>query len=291
MRKKGISLLLIILVVINVIAGISIYNSRFLLRESKNLFADYEVLYKYLNNHESINSGTIEVNAKYRGAHGENYPNYFNLDYLNETGKVTFSNNSGFLEYSYNNEIQNKINIIKNLKLSDLKKIIKIKNNKIIVDKEQLNLLTNQNFKTVEINFNSHGLIKRIDNIEITLDELKLIKKDRVIEITYNNNLIRITLNSSGYNLNINDILKMNAFINDYKNTYSIIIKDKVFHVEYSDENLIIKALSEGSIYNGMDLIVKKKDNISINKNNILTTDEIPIIRYYSNVDINFWRK
>lgn len=291
MRKKYIGILLILLIIINIFTLIFVYNSCFISRESKTLLNNYKELYNYLNTHESFSSGTIEVIANYRGAHGENYPNFFNFDYINEDNTVTFTNSSGSLKYSYDNEISNIINILKNMSSSELEKIIKYKNNKVLIDKDKLNELTKQNFKNVEVRFNYHGLVRKLDNIEITLDGLNMIIKDKVIEITYNNNVIKITLNSSGYSLNINDILKMNAFLNEYKNTYSIIIKDKVFHVEYSNEELVIKALSEGAIYNGLDLHVKNKENVNINNDSILTNDDVPIIRYYNNIDIEFWRK
>lgn len=293
MKRK---LTIIISILIALLLIISIYiviiNNGYTNRQIDNFIDRYEEFYKYISMHPIYDEGTLDINANYRGAHGENYPNRFVFDYKLDNSNIIFSNGDGYREYGYDNKIFEFIKNIRKLDKNTLRKIIdesKIEGNRIIIDREKINDITDLSIDNMSITFESENIVKRLKRIVIDIDNMEISIQGDNIKINYKDNVININKNSAGYYLSINDNLKMNAFLNDNKNTYSIIIKDKVLRVEVSDTELIVFGGFESAIYNSIE-ITSNKNKSNIVKNRELELNDIPVLRYFTNADLSFWK-
>jgi hypothetical protein len=289
MKKVIIIISIICIFVFIFILGIFLINKNYTSNSLKELETNYNKFYNYITSHEVITSGTIDVNANYRGAHGENYPNAFTFEFTKEDNKYTFINEKGYYTYEYDNKIYELLDDIRSITPEYLDKIITISNNKINIDIELINELTNSNIKSASIKFNSKGLIKKLSSIDITIDDLSININGKEIKANYLDNNITIKINDSGYYLNINNKLKMNAFLNDNKNLYSVVIGSKTLTVEITDDILSVIGNSEAAIYNSLELTINNKKNNNYESDTLLELNDIPMLRYYTNNDLSFW--
>lgn len=292
MKRKliGIISILIVLLLI-IIVNIICMNIGYIDRQIDNFLSKYQSFYNYINEHPIYDEGKIDINANYRGAHGENYPNKFAFDYKLNDGSVLFSNSEGYKEYKYDNriyEIIRRIRKIDEKTLSSLLKEAKIQNNKLIIDANRVNDITGASIESINVTFESTNLIKKLKRTIINIDDIKITIEDKNINIDYGSNNINIKINSSGYYLNINDSLKMNAYLNENKNTYSIIIGDKVLRIEVSDNELSVFGGFESAIYNSIEVTLTKEKASIVNINE-LELNDIPILRYFTNTHLSFW--
>lgn len=292
MKRKIVGIILIIIVVLLIAIGsILLINKDYTDKQIDSFLAKYDAFYQYISAHPIYDEGDIDVNANYRGAHGENYPNRFTFDYKLDDSLVLLSNESGYKEYTSDNRIYKLIEGIRKLDINNLNKILKeskIEDNKVIIDGNKISEITGLNIDNISITFNSSNIIKKLKRIDIDIDDIKISIEDNNIKIDYKDNNINIKINSSGYYMNINEKLKMNAFLNSNKNTYSIIIKDKVLSIEISDTDLKVLGGFESAIYNSIELMISKEEKI-IEKGNELEINDIPILRYFTNTDLSFW--
>ncbi len=292
MKRKIVGIISIIIVLLLVfIASIYFINKNYTNKQIDAFINKYQVFYQYINKHPIYDEGVIDVSANYRGAHGENYPNKFKYNYKLEDSLAYFSNEEGYKEYKYDSQLYELIKKIRALAPNELNNIIrnsKIKDNKVIVDVSEINKITNSNIKEISITFNSSNIIKKLKSIEIKIDDIVVIIDDTNIDINSKNDNINIRINSAGYFLNINDTLKMNAFLNSDKNTYSIVIDDKVIRVEVSDTELKVFGGFESAIYNSIELSITK-EKVSIVKTKELELESVPMLRYFINTDLSYW--
>lgn len=291
--KKKITIIISILIVLLLVCIVNILfiNNGYINRQIDNFKSEYELFYNNINKFPIYDEGKLDINANYRGAHGENNPNRFVFDYKLDNSIVSFSNEVGFKDYEYDNKITELIKGIRKIDVNTLEEILKeskIENNKLIIDEKKINNITNFNIENISITFESTNIIKKLKRIVINIDDVKISIEDKIINIDYKDNHINVKINSSGYYLSINDTLKMNAFINDNKNTYSIVIGDKVLRVEVSDNELKVLGGFESAIYNSIE-ITATKGKTNIVKNNELELNDVPILRYFTNTDLSFW--
>lgn len=299
--KKKIFIIASIVVSLIVIAFISIaiiqnitYEKSFnvAINRINNLLRDTK---KYLSKYNYNLEGNVKVNAKYKGAHGEIYPSYFQYTFLidEEKNNLTFENNGWYFTKDIDTSI---IKIFNNINIDNLDKIINvkeksIKSNKIdiLLENDNINKILGTNFKNTKMTIETYGIIiKKVSAINLILDDIKINYKDGTILISKDNNKLRIKLNSLGYSLNINDNLKMNVFLNEDKDQYNIVIYDKVFYLECLNNKVNFSTNTEAAIYNGLDLEIIF-DNIDLNQKMETEEKEIPIFRYFNELNFNIW--
>lgn len=290
-RKITIIISILIVLLLVVIVNIVFINNGYINRQIDHFKNEYEAFYQYVNRHPIYDEGVLDINANYRGAHGENYPNRFVFDYKLDNSTVIFSNGDGYKEYEYNNKIYEFIKSIRKLDANSLSKIIKeskIEDNRVVIDVRRINDITGFNINNMSITFEPKNILKKLKRIIIKIDDIEISIENENIKIDYMDNVINIKKNSAGYYLSINDTLEMNAFLNDNKNTYSIIIKDKVLRIEVSDNELTVFGGFESAIYNSIE-ITSTKDNANIVKNSELELNDVPVLRYFTNTNLSFW--
>lgn len=242
--------------------------------------------YKYFNKFTYGNSGEVSVTAKYKGAHGENFPKdimyefnileYNNLLLKNDT-KVykTNINNDFFKVYQYLKKLDNIKNpfVIDNIQKQN-------KQINVTINPNHFNKIMQTNYQSIKVNIiNTSTYTLYLDNQTINFNESS-------IKTTLNDYTYTLVKNSQGYSLSINDELKLNAILGHDKNSYSLIINGKAFFIETENNHIIIRASSASSIFNGLNLDINFKDNKIIDNNIYQDNDENPIIRYYSSLDL-----
>lgn len=293
--KKNVTIIssIIALVAIIVSIGIIAFNERDNLEKKAidNVFDVLNYAEKYFNKHDYINSGEISVSAKYKGAHGENFPKDFKYTFLLDNNFITFENDEGYFTKELDQRLIKIIEIINKIKTEELSNLIKVnkreyKNNKInlTLDKENINRILNTKFKNTNLIINTKGLIKEsIEDIILELDDIKFTLKSDQLNVNYNKTNLKIDFNSKGYSLNVNNKIKMNVFFEDEKNRYSIVINQVVFYVETFQDKVIFKTTTQSAIYNGLDLTFNFSEQ-KLKKNKIILEESIPIFRYFNNL-------
>lgn len=293
--KKDIMLIIsvIVAVLIIIISSIVMFNnSKLEIKALKVIDTHVKDINSFVNKYEVMNNGIIQVQANYKGAHGESYPTEFTYNY-ELSDKLYFENE----EYSYLDVNDDLLNIIKSIKkigdfnVNNYKK--KTVNNKVITyyyDVKDINKIFNTDFKKAEIKVFTKGIYKIIDYIEVDLDECKIRVDKKNINISYDKNDIDIIKNDAGYYLSINGKLKCNIFVNDDNYSLSIVLNNSVYYLEISNAGLVIKFTSTSAIYNNIDIKVKYGNN-QVTKN-VLSNDfdDNPIIRYLLKSDLSLWR-
>ena len=249
----------------------------------------------YIGQRKYGTSGELKVTAKYKGAHGEHYPKDFS--YIFETRiedekyKVSIGNENGFVTKEYNIELVSMINDLKEVNTTKLDYVTyKKEKDYYKLDVDVINDALKTNYKTCTMKIETEGIFKTFksstlkcdDNLTIKLEENKAI-------INYYDNKIKIDTNETGFSLNMNDSLKMNAFYEENKNRYSIVIDQDVYYLETTDEGIYLTSSSQAAIYNAMEARVTYK-NLVLNKVNSIPETEIPIFRYFNEFEYTFWR-
>lgn len=234
-------------------------------------------------------SGIININAKYKGAHGEHYPreSIYNYEatYVDDEYQVTYEGTDGYIEKNYQNSLLKIYHNIKNSKYSS--KDIDIEDDTFLTD--FINDILDEEYNSCKILVNTEGLIEKVVSTEIICDDLFITFKDKNTLIKYNDNKISIDTSETGYALNINDKLRMNAFLEEDKNKYSVVIDGEVFYIETYDNKLHVNASSAKAIYNAMEFTVEYQP-VEIKKNKVIEEIEVPIIRYFNEYEFNYWR-
>lgn len=293
--KKNITIIssIIALIAIIVSLGITVFNERDNLEKKgiDNVFDVLNYVEKYFNKYDYINSGEVSVSAKYKGAHGENFPKDFKYNFLLDNTSITFENNEGYFTKQFDQRMIRMIEVLNKIKTDELSNLIKIngreyKNNKIylILDKDNINKILNTQFKNTYLIINTKGFIKKsIDDIVLELDDIKFTLESDQLNVKYDNTNLKIDFNSKGYSLNVNNKIKMNVFFEDEKNRYSIVINQVVFYVETFQDKVIFKTTTQSAIYNGLDLIFNFSEQ-KLKKNKITLEESIPVFRYFNNL-------
>lgn len=233
------------------------------------------------------NTGTVEVTANYKGAHGENYPAVFNYNY--ELSDKLYLENGEFGYINIDSNLKKMVNIFLNLKKLDLTNYeISKSDDKYILtyDEKAINEVLKTTFNKISVSIEAKDIFKKEKNIQIDLDDIHIdiLKKDIVIK--YQGILTYISLDSDLCYLNINNKLKMNLFMKDNFSS-NIVWNGQVYSLFLEDEGFLLKFNTSASIYNSISMTFKY-DDVIVNKNNKLENfKDNPIIRYISESDLS----
>lgn len=233
------------------------------------------------------NTGTVEVTANYKGAHGENYPAVFNYNY--ELSDKLYLENGEFSYINIDSNLKKMVNIFLNLKKLDLTNYeISKSDDKYILtyDEKAINEVLKTTFNKINVSIEAKDIFKKEKNIQIDLDDIHIdiLKKDIVIK--YQGILTYISLDSDLCYLNINNKFKMNLFMKDNFSS-NIVWNGQVYSLFLEDEGFLLKFNTSASIYNSISMTFKYEDVI-VNKNNKLENfKDNPIIRYISESDLS----
>ena len=233
------------------------------------------------------NTGTVEVTANYKGAHGENYPAVFNYNY--ELSDKLYLENGEFGYINIDSNLKKMVNIFLNLKKLDLTNYeISKSDDKYILtyDEKAINEVLKTTFNKINVSIEAKDIFKKEKNIQIDLDDIHIdiLKKDIVIK--YQGILSYISFDSNLWYLNVNNKLKMNLFMKDNYSS-NIVWNGQVYTLLLEDEGFLLKFNTSASIYNSISMTFKYEDVI-LNKNNKLENfKDNPIIRYISESDLS----
>lgn len=233
------------------------------------------------------NTGTVEVTANYKGAHGENYPAVFNYNY--ELSDKLYLENGEFSYINIDSNLKKMVNIFLNLKKLDLTNYeISKSDDKYILtyDEKAINEVLKTTFNKINVSIEAKDIFKKEKNIQIDLDDIHIdiLKKDIVIK--YQGILTYISLDSDLCYLNFNNKFKMNLFMKDNFSS-NIVWNGQVYSLFLEDEGFLLKFNTSASIYNSISMTFKY-DDVILNKNNKLENfKDNPIIRYISESDLS----
>lgn len=272
MKKR---IIIIIGVILVILIGLFIYTFikyNNISKTSLSNIEDYQAnLTNFLSKVDISNTGSIDLNANYKGAHGESYPSEYQYYYKYENKKLYLSD-----EYYVSIDLDlTFIDILKKLSTYDFNNYNSksIGYNKITYKYDNGVLTINPSTKVMNLN---------IDDLDITIDDDK-------ITIKVNDNTISITINDKGYYININDTLKSNIFMYDSLTTISVAVNSYIFYLEIGD-TVKLNFNSQASIYNSIEIEINNGEDNTTLDNELLDYNENPITRYLSNIDISFWR-
>lgn len=290
MRKKVIVIVLIFIVILGgTLVFLSGISKKSCLDEYKNkVDADIKLLSKLVNSYQIKSSGVAKIQANYKGAHGENYPAEFQYNY-ELSDKLYFENE----EYSYielNKQLLNILKYLANLERIDVSEYTNLKKNfssyEFTYDNNYINEILDSDFKSIKVLIKMKGLVKRINYIEIYVDDMLININDDDIKIKYKDNAINMRITNNAYYLNVSDKLKMNVFTNN-NYLFSIVLNNKVYTVELRSDGASIVFNNEGAIYNNISINLEY-DDVTLKKNkksaNFLDN---PLIRYLSDADLS----
>lgn len=290
--KKNIIISILILLIF-LITGFFIYflsvdKREVMDREIIKLSNDIKDLKNYFNRYDFKSTGVMELEANYKGAHGESFPHTFLYNLAIEDDYIYFENEEGYNTFKVD-DILTIIKTFDKLSLSTFKvDNIKIKKREIkgTIDVGNINKIYDTSFKNGEITLNISNIFsKRINKTTIKLDDMSLTIEDNKYSINYADKFLKITINKDGYSLNYNEIVKVNAFFGAERDNYNILIKGYVFALGISGYSLDFTANTPASIYNSLKGSISFKDN-KIEKKNKLDDIKNPLIRYFSSIEM-----
>lgn len=259
---------------------------------NKDIVNKVDDFYNHINKYRYTNTGSLNINAKYKGAHGEAYPANYLYDFELINGSMYIGDETGYGIQTIDKQIINIINKIEDINYNNnFIKIVKKDNIPdgilLTLDNELFNKVFNTKYQNINLKINIDGFIKKLNNYILTLDNIVIKVDDLRINIKESNNQINIILNKNGYSLVLNDKLKMNVFYLDNKNQYNIVINNKVILVETKENEIYLVLSNEAAIYHSLELIFKFGSS-SINKDiKYEDMNVIPLIRYLKNIDFN----
>lgn len=256
-------------------------------KSMENINTIVQKMDNYLTNKTIFENGTLVATAKYKGAHGEKYPSVYNFNYEldKDTLNIKVGNNEGYQENVINSKL---IKIF--LKLNSLTKeeIKSVKEDKTI-NKNNFNKVFGTNFNLVKLDIKVKGFLNREATTTLTLDNILVEINEKELIIHKGNNIIRIKVSDIGYSLFINDSLKMNMIASNDKDKYNIVIKDRSFYATITENEIEINTENQSAIYNGLNLLFKKGTE-KVLENNKISYDDIPVFRYYNNLELEVWK-
>lgn len=283
-------IILVLIIFLNVFCISTIYNDYELIK--KNIINEINenilTIGNYARNISVFDkSGTLSLVASYKGAHGESNPHDFSYSFNSSNNNIFITNEDGINSYNISS-ITNIINRISSLKEFAPELIIeeKIQNNKIIytIDKYLINEIYDTNFNNISIEVNTIGLIKKIKNYQIKIDDYIIKKESNKLIIENDLNKVTLSFGNNGYSLNINDKLKINV-VDFYQ--YNININGTSFFLELTDVGFYLTALTSHAIYNSLEIEANYEDIEEIENKEINLNS--PINRYFSEIDFNIW--
>lgn len=233
-------------------------------------------------------TGEVEVTANYKGAHGENYPAVFNYNY--ELSDKLYFENEEYSSINIDKYLLKNIEVLKKIQDIDInnysRKISKHNKYRIMYDSSYINEVLNTNFKEVYVDINLSGLIKKIDSVDIYLDDIKINYCNKEFKINYGKYNIVVALTNSASYANVNNKLKMNVFTSD-NISFSIVFNNQVYSLELVDNGMNIKFVTKAAIYNSLDIKVRNSDVRLDKLVETIDYNDNPIIRYLSESNLS----
>ena len=256
-------------------------------KSMENIGTIVQKMDKYLTNKTIFENGTLVATAKYKGAHGEKYPSVYNFNYeLNkDTLNIKVGNNDGYQENIINSKLIKMFIKLNSVTKEEIKSIKEDKN----INKENFNKVFGTNFNSIKLDIKVKGFLNREATTTLTLDNIVVEINEKELIIHEGNNIIRIKVSDIGYSLFINDSLKMNMITSNDKDKYNIVIKDRSFYATVTDNEIEINTENQSAIYNGLNLLFKKGTE-KVLENNKISYDDIPVFRYYNNLELEVWK-
>ena len=244
------------------------------------------LIYDYANSKKIGESGTIKATAQYKGAHGEKHPANFDLVYELDMSNLnlSISGDKGYNEKQINSKL---LNFVRILRTTDKDTFVKAFKD---LDVKSLNTILNTDYKKMDLKVYKEGFFSDFKYCELTIDDILITIKENDYTLKKGNNEISLKTNSTGYSLNINNILKMNVFPDKVQDKYNIVVNGYSFYVTISDKELTLDTSSQAAIYNGLNLVFTYNSNSKVNKETLTEYDEIPVFRYFGGVEINIWK-
>lgn len=290
MRKKVIIIVLIFIVILGgTLVFLSGISKKSCLDEYKNkVDADIKLLSKIVNSYQIKSSGIAKIKANYKGAHGENYPADFQYNY--ELSDKLYLENEEYSCIELNQQLLNILKYLANLERIDVSEYTNLKKNfssyEFTYDNNYINEILGSDFKSIKVLIKMKGLVKRINYIEIYVDDMLININDDDIKIKYKDNDINMRITNNAYYLNVSDKLKMNVFTNN-NYLFSIVLNNKVYTVELRSDGASIVFNNEGAIYNSISINLEYEDvTLKKNKKSANFYDN-PLIRYLSDADLS----
>lgn len=294
MRKKILLGLFVIVFYIYFLSAFLINNYREanLVNRSLSLISSYsEKLHESVSRYDVGLTGTIDVKANYKGAHGENYPAQYNYNF--EVSDKLYFEDTSLSYFDINTEWLKVFSVLGRLKNLDLKKYLDIttEKNDIVVsyDAKYINDILGSEFENTYVKIHTRGITRKFDKIVITLDEIVVTINNKEIIANSDGNEVRIVPNDAGFFIAINNVLRGNIFVNDDNCSGSLVIGDRVYYFEVSEDNAIVKFSNEASIYNSIEMNVHFS-KLELTKMSVAANfDDNPIIRYLSEARYSLW--
>lgn len=292
MNKKKIiiisSIAVVFLIIVFLLISVNASKNKCLDEYKNKISSKINIASNILNKYNIGLSGEVEVVANYKGAHGENYPANFNYNYLLED-KLYFEDEE-YTSIDINKNLLSVIDSLKNLEnvdVSKYKSIVKKGNKiKIMYDEKTINEVLKTNFKSIRAEINMSGIIKKIKEINIILDDINISVNGDDIHITYDSKNIDLNLKEDATYVNVNNKLKMNIFTKNNYN-FSIVFNNQVYSLELLEDGLNLKFNTSASIYNSMSIKVKYKSVSLEKKREAENYNDNPIIRYLRESDLS----
>lgn len=292
MNKKKIiiisSIAVVLLIIVFLFISVNASKNKCLDEYKNKITSKINIVSNILNKYNIGLSGEVEVVANYKGAHGENYPANFNYNYLLED-KLYFEDEE-YTSIEVNKNLLSVIDSLKNLDnidISKYKSTVKKGNKiKIMYDEKTLNEVLKTNFKSIRAEINMSGIIKKIKEINIILDDINISVNGDDIHIAYDSKNIDLNLKEDATYVNVNNKLKMNIFTKNNYN-FSIVFNNQVYSLELLEDGLNLKFNTSASIYNSMSIKVKYKSVSLEKKREAENYNDNPIIRYLRESDLS----
>lgn len=283
--KKNIFIVFVI-AIIGILLGlifINCYNEMKLTSIIENINRDFDIERKYINKLPIKNSGTIFVSAKYKGAHGENYPADFNYKYQINEDNLILEDERGFNEVSLDKQILKLMRSLKGKEESLVKVVSKESNSKelnITLDVTHINKLLNTDYQKVYMKISKNILLQ--NNVNLYFDDEVINISDHTYQFNSKDKISTITLNKDNYSIKDNKGNNILIFNDEKKSKISVVTNKCTLYLETDYQNKwIIKTSTPASIYNGIDMDINFTD-VEIVKQNELVLEDNPIIRYFS---------
>lgn len=245
--------------------------------ESYNTFI-YEEIASF-KEYPSLETGILTGSLYYQGAHKEPYPTNIEFTFFQENEELFIQNEKGYTNIIRSKEPIAIMKALKNRKV--IEKILEIttkKDNIITLNCNNINEIFHQNFKTCKGKIKTTGLQKKINEIEIQLDDNILVLNDKHITYKSPYNDINLYLIPNGYSLNINNQLKIQKEQKEQEHTYHIIKNNDVFRINIAKDYVKFKIETPKDSFHSLELNLEEKV-ISKKKTNELQ-ETIPFIKY-----------
>lgn len=285
MRKKIITIIGLGIIVVLLLAIVNIrYKNDHVMDNFNNLLNDNidfisSLAYSY------DESGSIDVTANYRGAHGENNPHDFSYLFNINHNQLIIGDSTGY------NTIDNFVYLDLINYIADLKNNInlsKVNNNTYSIDTSKISDMLARKINSITFEVKTSGIVKKVNEVIVHIKY-----KDIEDVITLNGDLtsgrgivfekeFKYNKSTNGISLQYGDDFKMNIFkMNDHVE-YNIVKGTYVYKASLYEKVIKFNTSGDASIYRGLDMTINFMNGVMLENNNITDIKNICILRYFN---------